>query len=266
MGDPVPAIAEAEAQGEVAEIYADIRETLGVSLVNLIWRHLATIPGGLEWTWRTAKPIYAEGWAEKGAAYLASTVQPIGFKPLGAGEIGALCVTPEDLPKVRKIIASYDRGNLLNLSALSAVFADPGERLSFQDGADAVAAGADVVIPPILSQGQVAGEVWQTILQMNALGARPNEPVIASVYRHLGYWPALLERVLRELETADADGKLRGSSEALAVERNKLSASLAHHKFDNRPPPPGVEEAVSEFTENVITRLVPITRTLSGWV
>ena len=36
-----------------AAIFADIRETLGVEVVNLIWRHLATIPGALlkmEWS------------------------------------------------------------------------------------------------------------------------------------------------------------------------------------------------------------------------
>ena len=42
-GDPVPAIGEAEASGDVAALYADIRTTLGVGVVNLIWRHLATI-------------------------------------------------------------------------------------------------------------------------------------------------------------------------------------------------------------------------------
>jgi hypothetical protein len=43
MSDPVPAIAEASATGAVAEIFADIRTVLGVEVVNLIWRHLATI-------------------------------------------------------------------------------------------------------------------------------------------------------------------------------------------------------------------------------
>ncbi len=47
--DPVPAIAEAEATGETVELYTDIRATLGVPVVNLIWRHLAVFPGGLAW-------------------------------------------------------------------------------------------------------------------------------------------------------------------------------------------------------------------------
>ncbi len=40
--DPVPAITEHTATGTIAEIFADIRDTLDVEVVNLIWRHLAT--------------------------------------------------------------------------------------------------------------------------------------------------------------------------------------------------------------------------------
>ena len=38
---------EAAATGDVAAPFADIRATLGVGVVNLIWRHLATIDGAL---------------------------------------------------------------------------------------------------------------------------------------------------------------------------------------------------------------------------
>ena len=65
--ESVPSILESDATGKVAEIYADIRQVLGTSIVNLIWRNLATIPGALEWTWITAKPLYrgpAPGYAE----------------------------------------------------------------------------------------------------------------------------------------------------------------------------------------------------------
>jgi hypothetical protein len=27
-------------------------------VVNLIWRNLATMPGALEWTWSTVRPLY----------------------------------------------------------------------------------------------------------------------------------------------------------------------------------------------------------------
>ena len=43
--ESVPAVLETAAAGEIAEVYCDIRKTLGTSVVNLIWRNLATIQG-----------------------------------------------------------------------------------------------------------------------------------------------------------------------------------------------------------------------------
>ncbi len=65
--ESVPSVSEAAATGEIAEIYSDIRNTLGTSVVNLIWRNLATMPGALQWTWSSARPLYvgpAAGHAE----------------------------------------------------------------------------------------------------------------------------------------------------------------------------------------------------------
>ena len=70
ISDPVPAITEAGATGEIAAIFADIRRVLGVEVVNLIWRHLATIPGALPWAWGTLRPLYADGTIAAEAAAL----------------------------------------------------------------------------------------------------------------------------------------------------------------------------------------------------
>jgi hypothetical protein len=78
MSDPVPAIAESEATGSIAEIFADIRSVYRVGVVNLIWRHLATIPGGLPWVWATIRPLYADGTMGRDAEAL-----PCGFVSSG---------------------------------------------------------------------------------------------------------------------------------------------------------------------------------------
>src|ERR1700722_5309137 len=66
--ESVPSILESAATGEIAEIYADIRATLGTSVVNLIWRNLATLPGALPWTWAAVRPLYVGGAAAHAAA------------------------------------------------------------------------------------------------------------------------------------------------------------------------------------------------------
>jgi len=57
VSDPFPAIAEASATGETADIFRDIRATVGVRVVNLVWRHLATLDGALPWAWAAVKPL-----------------------------------------------------------------------------------------------------------------------------------------------------------------------------------------------------------------
>ncbi len=59
--DPVSAIAEADATGETAALFADIRRTMQIPFVTSIWRTLAGVEGGLRAVWTAAKPLYASG-------------------------------------------------------------------------------------------------------------------------------------------------------------------------------------------------------------
>ena len=63
-------VLEVDATDDVAAIYADIRETMAIPFVNLIWRRLALSPEGLRWTWDTMKPLYSDGAVYSEAALL----------------------------------------------------------------------------------------------------------------------------------------------------------------------------------------------------
>src|SRR6185295_7738918 len=75
MAESVPSVLESDARGEIADIYADIRKVLGTSVVNLIWRNLATMPGALEWTWSAVRPLYL-GEAPLHAEAVRATIAP----------------------------------------------------------------------------------------------------------------------------------------------------------------------------------------------
>ena len=59
--DPIPAILESEATGEIREVYQDIKAVTGVDVVNLVWRRLAVTPGALPAVWGMVRPIYESG-------------------------------------------------------------------------------------------------------------------------------------------------------------------------------------------------------------
>ena len=103
MSDPVPAIAEASATGAVAEIFADIRTVLGVEVVNLIWRHLATIPDALPWAWGMLRPLYADGTIRAEAQALHTRIALPHLPPFPHDLLAAVGLGGDDLASIRNI-------------------------------------------------------------------------------------------------------------------------------------------------------------------
>ena len=103
MSDPVPAITEAAATGETAAIFADIRNVLGVDVVNLIWRHLATIDGALPWAWGTLRPLYADGSVGNEAQALRAALMLPPASPIPAEVFAGLGLRPHDLTDIRGV-------------------------------------------------------------------------------------------------------------------------------------------------------------------
>jgi hypothetical protein len=103
---------EAAATGRPAELYADIRAVLGVPMVNLVYRHLATIPGTLEACWGALRPNLASAAAASMAATLVDLVS--------AGEVGPL---PREHCSglANATLAAYRRSNSLNLLGMWAL-------------------------------------------------------------------------------------------------------------------------------------------------
>lgn len=264
MGDPVPAIAEHEATGAVAATFDDIKATLGVPVVNLIWRHLATIEGGLDWAWGAAKPIYASGQASRSADALFDRLPVAMPEPLAPGALRAVGLNDDDLSTVRAIAAGYNRGNGLNLLALGALVVPPAGPVP--GGTAAGSGDPSAPIPKVLSEGDVEPDVWRLVLALNRFGARPDEPILATMYRHLAYWPGLLALMHAGFAPLAADGRL---ASAIATTRSMAlaeSARLAHLRADAGPAPAEAEAAIEEFREHVIARMVPICLAFSRWV
>ena len=71
-------VSEAEAQGRVREIYDDFRSCLGAPMVDLIYRHMATVPGCLEWAWATLRPMFASDAIPSAARSLAGSAHNAG--------------------------------------------------------------------------------------------------------------------------------------------------------------------------------------------
>lgn len=254
MTDPFPAVAEAAATGQTAEIFADIRATVGVRVVNLVWRHLATIDGALPWTWTAVKPLYLAGMPDQAAArFRASMVVPV-LKGMDGPQPAS----------VDAVLASYDHSNTINLFTLGAIVA------WLQGNAAARGAPAsgprlpspDIALPKLAAEGDVTAEIWALVLRLNRFGD-DRQIILASMYRHLAHAPAFLEQVERALTPVAADGSLARAIAGNRVTARDGSALLARAIVAERPLHAAeIEGAVSAFVDHAIGKMVTICRAI----
>lgn len=266
MSDPVPAITEAAATGEVAVLYADIRAALGVNVVNLVWRHLATIPGALPWAWGTVRPLYLDGTIAREAAALraARRLPPVARLPDEV--LAAAGLDAADRARIGAVLDAYDRTNPMALVALSVAL----RRLEDPDavgtaGASAagvtVAPGPELALPPLLRLEEMAPATAALVLRLNRIGAAGPDLVLASMYRNLAHWPSYLALAWALLAPLEVGGLLRYAiDDVLEAARLRAEAIVAAAPWPlvalARPQRPAVERAIGLFTGDAIARMV----------
>ncbi len=259
--DPVPAIREADATGEVAAIFADIRAVFGVGVVNLIWRHLAVFPGGLEWAWGSLRPLYVAGHMPAAAARLRARLPLPSLPEIPREALEAAGVPEAALGSIHAILAAYDRTNPMALVALTLL--QESQRPGFAPGAPpalvAMPVAESVPLPPLPDLASLAPSTAALVLRLNAIGAG-GQPILASMYRHLGYWPGYLALAWAVLAPLDARAIIAAGQAAARAEASSLGGLLPPQP----PAPPGVLPALEAFTSDAIGRMVPLCAILRG--
>ena len=261
MTDTMPTLPESEATGRAAVLYADIREVLGVPVVNLIWRRLAYFPGALEWAWGAARPLYAGGAADAAAAEIRARTPLPDLPPWPRDMLPAMGLGEVETEAILRMLASYDRGNRLNLAALGALLqALEGTSAATPPVVEAGGARAAVEgeLPPIPAMAALSPEVRALVLALNGLG-NSGDSVVASLYRHLAYWPGYLALAWVQLAALNRDGRLAATIAAGAEAAREASAGLVGGlDLPAEPPPPAVGEAVGQFVRGPIARMTPV--------
>jgi hypothetical protein len=255
--ESVPAVLESEATGEIAEIYADIRKTLGSGVVNLIWRNLATLPGALPWTWATVRPLYV-GKAPLHAEALRRNLVLPNVPALSTDALIAAGIDKTALAGIRAILDSYHHTNALALAVLSALLEhfDPSPTAAVQ-AAETAPGEPNADLPSLPAMASLPLELRRLIEELNAFGEDTDPFLIASMYRHLAYWPvylAMLRTMLAPLQTDGSLNALTRSARALGRAHGRvLAQQLAPGK-----PPASLDAALAScrlFVEHPIARM-----------
>jgi hypothetical protein len=103
-------------------------------------------------------------------------------------------------------------------------------------------------------------DLQRLIEELNEFGAQPAPLLIASMYRHLAYWPPYLAMVRTLLAPSQADGSLN------VLTRSARALGCAHgqilsRQLDPPHPPPSMQDALAScslFVEHSIARMTGI--------
>lgn len=235
-------LAEADASGATAEIYAEMRHLTAVPYVSAMQRHLATRPGWIEWVWDAVGPAFRSGQAQETAWRLAADLP---LEPLPAIPQEALDVWGADAEAVAAIC-----DNFVRVSPQNMVFAGLLRRLlrgerpgggGLPDNWTPVPAMP--AMPPL--PADVSAETTALLKRFEVdLGAGP---FIASLYRLLAHWPGLLAHLAVEIGPRQADPVTQAACQALdaRIDAGVPAILAALPPLPAPPPDDGQEEVLA---------------------
>ena len=274
-GDQVPALRESEAEGEAAAIFAEIRTALGTSSVNLVWRHLAVIPGALPWVWGAIAPLHRSGAADDAGALLRERLALPGLPALPAEAQRLLGLSGEDMAAIESMLRGYFLSCTVNVATLGAVLlrldgAAPAGLLE-RSIVPTVAPTGIARMAPLVDPGAMPADLAALAWRLNALGERGDGRILASLYRYAANWPGFMALLWALLAPMAADGRLDRLIDRTLAEAEPLSRALlaglgqgpAPFDADRRAQ---VRAALVGFGREAIAKMIPIAGMLHAMV
>jgi hypothetical protein len=264
--DSIPATAEGDATGEIAALYEDLRVTLGVPFVNLIWRHLATIPGGLAWTWTLTKPLYVSGELDRLSSRTSALVSLPSLVPLPDCVWDTAAIDDNARQTIAAMIESYNHANGVNFLALLTAVSVLRDGLPPASGARSMPAVARHALPtpelpPLPGLSELPPPVLALVRQLDEFGRLGSSDAVASLYRHLAHWPAFLSVAYTAIAPLHRYRDLATAQEGvIAFGRSHCTdlAGLVNRELPGLSPDArsAVLRALDEFTRLMIGRMI----------
>jgi len=200
-------LAERDAAGEIAAIYAEIRRLWAAPYVSSLQRHLATRPGWLEWVWAALHPVFADGRAQTAAWQAVALVDVPRLAPVARDALRVWGVDAAGEATIRAVCESFVRVSPVNL-VLSGLLRRllNGERPHAGEPPHAVPGGGDAAwtpppalppLPALVDVGALSPPERGVLLSLGTqVGA---EPFVPGLYRMLAGWPAFLAHLATAL-------------------------------------------------------------------
>jgi len=191
-GTYLPELSEADATGDIARIYGEIRAASGVPYVSTLQRFLATLPGVLEYGWAVVRPAMVAGVASDAAWRAAKAAAPPPLPPMSPAVMRLLGVDGDDLGTIRNIAANFARVSPVNV-VTGAMLEPVVTGAPMPSGAGF--ADQEMPIPAMLDDmpGLPAMDSLSDDLRTALSGLMVpigGQPFLPALYRQFARWPA----------------------------------------------------------------------------
>jgi hypothetical protein len=247
-------VTEAEARGRVAEIYEEIRRTVGSPVVNLVYRHLALQPARFEAVWSELRPNLASAAAGSGAERLVERATLPGVAPIPPRALAAIGVGAERTRLAWATLDTYARANSRNVLGMQALLhGSPGRRGNGDGGAEEEPS-SDLPILPMADLTTVPPATLALLDDMSATLVGGEEPrLVPSLLRHFASDAPLLALLWTSLRPA-AESSLGAQRLAAAADARDLAGRLPHRvsKIDDS----ALRETAEQFVVAMSAMLV----------
>ena len=263
-------VPEAKAQGRVREIYDDFRSCLGAPMVNLIYRHMATEPGCLEWGWATLRPMFVSDAIPAAArSLLASGAVPRPERAIPRDALRAEGVDAAAEAAATAVLDAYNHANPMNVIALEvlrqALHDDTHGRGDPPATGAAAAPRVAPVLPPMIDPAATDHATAALLRRLARQGNGQDEGVVPSAYLHLVPWPALLRLIEKTTQTLIDREDVDAASAAVAARAATLASGLRRPAIGLPPPSGAAAECIARlnaFFPKALSRMIVI----GGWL
>ncbi|MGI9408488.1 MAG: hypothetical protein ACR2OV_00340 [Hyphomicrobiaceae bacterium] len=261
---------EADAPPAIVAIYEEIKRATGIPQVNLIFRHLATVPGMLAWTWERLGPLYVSGQISDCAGQLTETLP----SPKTSGILQEL--DADDRTGVSEVLRFYNhanRHNLVALTTLANLNTNPAPATKFTASDQPATLDQPQVprfdVPNLPKLDELPVERRKLVVELASHHGASEMGAVPSMYLHMAVWPAAIALTHRRVVGLANSGSLARDAANVINSADELAGDLTVRlaAADDLPETPeqiAALERIAAFVKNTIPEMVVVGHTLAA--
>ncbi len=226
----LPELSEREAGHDIAAIYDEIKTCCRVPMVALIYRHLATHDGVLEWSWRVLAPAMRSGALSAAAQHVATAPFDAALPSLTLEAAKLLGLKPMDIAAIAYIASAYNIANTHNVIAVRVLMAVLATDQACGSAGASVDSPLETVqfptLPPLVQLEDMPPALAERLRCLRIASDDGSRGIVPTLYRHLAHWPDYLMASAEALEPLFRNGEIEFAASSIAREADAAAARL----------------------------------------